>query len=91
MATNLNRPQAEPNERPDNPATIPSPALVRSAAEEIRQSWTPRQRRLRAQVAQYILWSQLLPQGDAASDRGTLTLGKHVSPPRLKPKFPPGR
>lgn len=44
----------------DAPWRIPSPAMVRATAAEIRRSWTPRQRRRRAQVAHYILLQQLL-------------------------------
>jgi hypothetical protein len=41
-------------------ATIPSPAKVQATAAEIRETWTPHQRRRRAQVARYMLLQQLL-------------------------------
>jgi hypothetical protein len=57
MATKLNLHRTG---EADNPSTIPSPAKVRAAAEEIRSSWTPIQRRRRAELARYLLWHQVL-------------------------------
>ena len=49
-------------ERQDEPQAIPSPAKVQATAAEIRRSWTPRQRRRRAQAARYMRWQQLLAE-----------------------------
>lgn len=70
---------------PDGLATIPSPAKVRAIAAEIRQSWTPRERRRRAQAARYMLVQQLVAGagmiGPADRDAGF----------QLTPRFPPSR
>ena len=42
------------------PATVPNPEKVKAAAAEIRQSWSPRQRRRRAELARYLLFERLL-------------------------------
>ena len=47
-------------ERQDERQAIPSPAKVQATAAEIRESWTPRQRRRRAQLARSMLRQQLL-------------------------------
>lgn len=48
------------DESVDRPSTIPSPAQVRATADAIRKSWTPRQRRQRAQLARSMTLAQLL-------------------------------
>jgi len=42
--------------------SIPSPEQVRQMAAQIRQSWSPRQRRHRALLARHMLWRQLSAQ-----------------------------
>jgi hypothetical protein len=42
---------------------IPSPEEVRDKAAEIRESWTPRQRRSRAILARYLVLRQLVAGG----------------------------
>jgi len=42
---------------------IPSPEEVRDKAAEIRESWTPRQRRCRAILARYLVLRQLVAGG----------------------------
>ena len=41
-------------------ATIPGPELVRDMAAEIRESWTPRERRRRAYLARTVMLRQLI-------------------------------
>jgi hypothetical protein len=53
----------------DAAATIPSPAKVQATAAEIRDTWTPHQRRRRAQVARYMLLHQLLAPAQASRQR----------------------
>jgi hypothetical protein len=43
--------------------TTPSPEQVRDMAAEIRESWTPRQRRHRALLARYLVLRQLIVSG----------------------------
>ena len=49
---------SEARRQQDEQLTIPSPAKVRAAAAEIRKSWSPRQRRRRAQLARSMLKQQ---------------------------------
>jgi hypothetical protein len=44
-------------------ATIPSPELVRDMAAEIRESWTPRERRRRSHLARSMMLRQLIANG----------------------------
>ena len=69
----------------EQPPAIPSPAKVQATAAEIRRSWTPRQRRRRAQVARYMLLQQLLAR--------VRTMPRADPEPgfRVTPKFPPSR
>ena len=72
-------------ERQDELQAIPSPAKVQATAAEIRGSWTPRQRRRRAQLARSMLRQQLL--AEAPSMRPV----EGDSHGRLTPKFPLSR
>jgi hypothetical protein len=54
----------------EGPAIIPSPAKVQARAAKIRQSWTPQQRRRRAQVARYVLLEQLIGETPTAQPGG---------------------
>ncbi len=50
--------------------TVPSPERVRATAAAIRRSWTPSQRRRRAELARYLLFERLLAGMLDASDAG---------------------
>ena len=66
MATKATARRPSKTLRPtDVDLTIPSPAKVRATAAEIRDTWTPHQRRRRAQVARYMLLQQLLAPSQA--------------------------
>jgi hypothetical protein len=52
-----------PIDLPTASATIPSPELVRDMAAEIRDSWTPRERRRRAHLARTMMLRQLIASG----------------------------
>jgi hypothetical protein len=66
MATEAKPRRPSKTRRPtDVAATIPSPAKVQATAAEIREAWTPHQRRRRATVARYMLLQQRLAPSQA--------------------------
>lgn len=88
MAVNVNAlRQSDAPLQADAPTVIPSPAKVQAKAAEIRNAWSPRQRRRRAKVARYMLLQQLLTGFDpvaAVADQQPLRLTPRRSPSRSR-------